>query len=179
MNIAGLTVNLLPKANEANRRRKTLVKVVQGSLLILLIVVIAATLTLWTLTAREARQLLAEEQRISALQERIGARSSVEQRYHIVVNRVTVAEKILSARERFDLTLERLFSIFPKGIRFVSASLVVGDDTMEVRVELPSFSAFEELLGVLRSEPLSRTVVTKLHRAIDGTFQFYLLLTFS
>ena len=178
MNIAGLTVNLLPKANEANRRRKTLVKVVQGSLLILLIAVIAATLTLWTLTAREARQLSAEEQQISALQERIGARSSVEQRYQLVVNRDNFAEKILSAQERFDLTLERLYSVLPQGVRFVSASFVVGNDTVEVRVEAPSFSAFEEFLDVLQREPLSKTVVTKLHRTVDGTFQFYLLLTF-
>lgn len=179
MNITGLTVNLLPKADEANRRRKNAVRVIQGSLLVLLIVVIAATGTLWSLTALVTRQLEAQEQLISALQERIGTRSIIEQRYHIVVNRANVAEKILSAQARFDLTLERLFSVLPRDVRFVSASLTNGSDVVEVQVEAPSLAAFEEFLGVLQTEPLSRTVVTKLHRAIDGTFQFYLLLTFS
>lgn len=179
MNITGFTVNLLPKADEANRRRKNAVRIIQGSLLVLLIVVIAATGTLWSLTALATRQLEDQEQLISALQERIGTRSSIEQRYHIVVNRANVAEKILSAQARFDLTLERLFSILPQDVRFVSASLTNGSDVVEVQVEAPSLAAFEEFLGVLQTEPLSRTVVTKLHRAIDGTFQFYLLLTFS
>lgn len=179
MNITGLTVNLLPKADEANRKRRNAVRIIQGSLLVLLIVVIAATGSLWLLTTLRTRQLAAQEQQISALQERIGARSSVEQRYHIVVDRANVAEKILSTQARFDLTLERLFSILPQDVRFVSASLVDGNDAMEVQVETSSLSAFEELLGVLRTEPLSRTVVTKLHRETDGTFQLYLFLTFS
>lgn len=179
MNITGLTVNLLPKADKANRLHKNVVRVIQGSLLVLLIVMIAAIATLWSLTTLATRQLAVQEQRISVLQERIGTRSSIEQRYHIVVNRANFAEKILSAQARFDLTLERLFSILPQDVRFVSASLVDGSDAVEVKVEAPSLSAFEEFLGVLQTEPLSRTVVTKLHRAPDGTFQFFLLLTFS
>lgn len=179
MNITGITVNLLPKADPANRRRKNAVRVIQGSLFILLIVVIAAIAALWSSTALATRQLAAQEQLISGLQERIGARSSIEQRYHIVVNRANVAEKILSAQSRFDLTLERLFRIFPQDVRFISVSLVSDSDVVKVQVEALSLSAFEEFLGVLQTEPLSRTVVTKLHRAVDGTFQFFLLLTFS
>lgn len=177
--LSGFTVNLLPKATDANRRRRSLIRAVQAALLLLLVVVVGAIAMMWSMTALSTRKLVQEEQRIGALQNRIGARSSVEQRYHLVLNRATLAQKIFSEQQRFDRILEQLFGVLPEGVDFVSASLTDSADTIEVSVETSSLSALQELLSALRADPLSRTVITKQHRSADGTYELNFNLTFS
>lgn len=177
--LSGSTVNLLPKATDANRRRRSLIRAIQVALLLLLVAVVGVIATLWSVTALRTRELASQEQRISALQGRISTRSSVEQRYHLVVNRATLAQKIFSGQVRFDRTLEQLFEVLPEGVDFVSVSLTDSADTIEVSVETSSLSALQELLSVLRADPLSRTVITEQQRTADGTYELNFSLTFS
>ena len=172
-------INLLPRKEAGDLTSVRRTHAAEATLLIGFISCALATAGIWFWALNLSSQIQTSQQQIAALQERISARSSREQKIQLLANRLKSAGSIITSRPNFDKELDQIAGALPHDVHLASAELEKSGKTATLKLQSSSYSGFRDLMAALQTGGFPRVDVKQFSRDHAGVYSVELVLALS